>query len=275
MACPLRYCPQCYDTAYEMIQKTEAIVLRIFPFSRTSHMVSWLTRDGDRITTSVKGATRSKSPFLGQYDLFYTCELLYYTRERNGVHIAKECTPLAMREKLRANWRSEQCASWFSALAYNASGGGVRDRALYSLFSETLDFISALDFAPPAIVFARYEAKILSLMGLAPNFGPCRHCEPSVTDDAFLFNLASGSRHCPAHSTRDHYDPMINVSRRTVALFNEVVASHSLGLSSPIARIAEPRVFALLRLLGLFIRYHLENVPFEGRAIALKALLGV
>ena len=258
-----------------MIRKTEAIVLRIFPFSRTSHIVSWLTSEGDRITTSVKGATRSKSLFLGQYDLFYTCELLYYTREINGVHIAKESTPLVMREKLRTNWRAEQCASWFSALAYNASGGGVRDRALYSLLSETLDFISSSDFAPPAIVFARYEAKILSLMGLSPNFNPCRSCGYKSTDDAFLFNLASGSRHCPEHSTREYYDPMINVSRRTVDLYNAVVASRSLGLNSAIARIAEPHVFALVRLLGLFIRYHIENVPFEGRAIALRALLGI
>ena len=80
-----------------MIAKTEAIVLRIFLFSRTSHIVAWLAEDGTRLTTSIKGAVRPKSAFLGQYDLFYTCELLYYEREHAGVHVARECSPLAPR----------------------------------------------------------------------------------------------------------------------------------------------------------------------------------
>ena len=45
------------------ICKTEATVLRIHPFSHTSHMVVWLTEDGRRLVTPVKGAARPKSPF--------------------------------------------------------------------------------------------------------------------------------------------------------------------------------------------------------------------
>ena len=48
--------------------KTEAICLDIRPWSRTSHVVSWLTPMG-KVSTVVKGAVRAKSQFLGQYDL--------------------------------------------------------------------------------------------------------------------------------------------------------------------------------------------------------------
>ena len=40
--------------------KTEAVCLDIRPWSRTSHIVRWMTPDGP-VTTVVKGAVRPKS----------------------------------------------------------------------------------------------------------------------------------------------------------------------------------------------------------------------
>ena len=254
-----------------MIAKTEAIVLRIFLFSRTSHIVAWLAEDGTRLTTSIKGAVRPKSAFLGQYDLFYTCELLYYEREHAGVHVARECSPLAPRESLRANWRAAQCASWFAARANHASEGQASGRALYRLLAETLDFVADRSGPPPAAVFARYEAKILDICGLAPNFAPCPACGPDAAAPA-RFNLASGTYCCREHAPGDPGDPLIAVSPRTVELFETMRRSASLGPQSAIARLGGPAVHALLRFLGLFIRYHLDGIPIDGRATALRAL---
>jgi len=73
-----------------MILKSPAIVLRFNPFANTSRVVVWLTRDHGKLATLVKGAQRPKSPFLGQFDLFYTCELLFYARaDRQRAHIAR------------------------------------------------------------------------------------------------------------------------------------------------------------------------------------------
>lgn len=253
-----------------MIDKTDAITLRIYPFSRTSHMVSWLTRNGSRLVTSVKGATRNKSAFLGQYDYFYTCELLYYTRNHAGVHIARECTPLELRSKLRTNWRAAQCASWFSALAFHASGSLAPDPKLYTLLTETLDYIAASDHAPPAIVFARFEAHLLELAGIRPNFTPCKRC--TVPAASFRFNLASGNCYCPTHSHRDPEDPIIAVSHTTAEHYAHILRASSLGLQSPISALDAPTTNALLRFIGLFLRFHFDTAPIEGRAIALKAL---
>ncbi|MCL2104026.1 MAG: recombination protein O N-terminal domain-containing protein, partial [Kiritimatiellaeota bacterium] len=84
-----------------MIIKTEAVALQIRPWSKTSHIVTWLTPGHGCVVTAVKGACRPKSAFLGQYDLFYTCELLFYRRERGGIHAIRECTPLRRRDPLR------------------------------------------------------------------------------------------------------------------------------------------------------------------------------
>ena len=253
-----------------VIDKTEAITLRIYPYSRTSHIVSWLTCNGSQLVTSVKGATRNKSAFLGQYDYFYTCELLYYTRNHAGVHIARECTPLKLRPKLRTNWRAAQCASWFTALAFHASGSLVPDPKLYTLLTETLDYIAASDHAPPPIVFARFEAHLLALAGIQPNFTQCNRC--AVPAESFRFNLASGNCYCPKHSHRDPADPIIAVSNTTAQHYARILRATSLGLKSPIATLETSTTIALLRFIGLFLRFHFDTAPINGRAIALKAL---
>ena len=137
------------------VVRTEAVVLRVHPFSRTSHLVVWLTREGLRLATSVKGAARPDSPFLGQYDLYYACDLLYYARARDGVHVARECEPLRRRDALRTNWRAEHCASWFAALANLVSDAGAPFPGLYRLLDETLDVLAALPGAPSPALLSR------------------------------------------------------------------------------------------------------------------------
>ena len=73
-----------------MILKDDAIVLRIYPFGNTSRSVVWLTRQHGKIVTLAKGSQRPGSALLGQFDLFYTCEVLFYAREQRQVHILKE-----------------------------------------------------------------------------------------------------------------------------------------------------------------------------------------
>ena len=99
------------------IIKTEGIVLAIRPWSRTSHIVTWLTPDHGCVTTLVKGAVRPKSAFLGQYDLFYTCDLLYYARATADLHALRETTPRVMRESLRGRWRETALAGYAAGLA--------------------------------------------------------------------------------------------------------------------------------------------------------------
>ena len=103
--------------------KTEAVCLRIYPWSRTSHIVHWLTPHG-RLATVVKGATRPKSAFLGQYDLNYTCEIVYYLGSRGDLHALRECSP----ENARASLRGNLAALLLADLAQNEGQRGDRGK---------------------------------------------------------------------------------------------------------------------------------------------------
>lgn len=249
------------------IAKTEAVVLRIHPFSHTSHVVAWLTREGRRVATGIKGAARPKSPFLGQYDLFQTCELLYYSRSRDGLHVARECTPLVRRDSLRDNWRAAFCASWFAALADAVSDSGMALPGLYRLLVESLDVLAATPGAPSPALFARFEAKLLVEAGLRPNFEPA-----GDGSRAFRFHLFDGRALAPDERAPGVSEPVVRLPAEAAALFGTLAESQSVGPASGFVRAAPPATAALLRFLGLFLHSHLPDAPLRGRALAIESL---
>ena len=145
--------------------KTEAICLDIRSWSRTSHVVSWLTPTG-KVATVVKGAVRAKSQFLGQYDLNYTCDIIYYARAKGELHALRECVPLEMREELRNDYRKLALAGYFRRLMAELAPMGEECRAWYG---HLLASLSSL--VPHVDDLVRFELAVLRLSGLAPDFG--------------------------------------------------------------------------------------------------------
>ena len=146
-------------------EKSEAICLAIRPWSRTSHVVSWLT-PRVKIATVVKGAVRPKSVFLGQYDLNYTREIVYYARAKGELHALREASPLAMRERLRGDYRALALADYYRRLVGELAPTGQECVNWYRLLTVSLDGMTA-SFVRDLLVF---ELGVLKLAGLSPDF---------------------------------------------------------------------------------------------------------
>lgn len=149
--------------------KTEAVCLRIVPWSRTSHIVTWLTPTGP-LTTVVKGAVRPKSVFLGQYDLNYTCELVHYLRGSGDLKPLRECRPLDLRETLRADYRLLALAGRVREVAERLAPQGPEAAEWFALVTRTLDRLAVRDRRAPALLaeLLAFEIGALRLAGLAP-----------------------------------------------------------------------------------------------------------
>ena len=146
--------------------RTDAICLDIRPWSRTSHVVTWLTPVG-KVATVVKGAVRPKSAFLGQYDLNYTCDILYYARAQGELHALRDCVPLDLRESLRGNYRALAMAGYFRQLVGELAPSGPDCRPWYDLLSSTLSTLSTPSTPSTLVLF---ELRVLELAGLKPDF---------------------------------------------------------------------------------------------------------
>ena len=253
------------------IIKTDGIVLAIHPWSRTSHIVTWLTPDHGCVTTLVKGAVRPKSAFLGQYDLFYTCDLLYYARARGDMHALRETTPRNLRESLRGRWRETALAGYAAGLVKDLAPANGESSAWFSFLDSLLSRLestggsqlvatasggtrscaSALiepggtrSCASALLELVRLEMDILRLAGWSPDFS-------GMDKSADWTPVAIDHGRC-GEGTRK-----VRLSPRTVAVLTRPdVPNHSLET-----------VEDAVRFLGVFLSYHLDTPPDVRRSL--------
>ena len=241
------------------IIKTEGIVLAIRPWSRTSHIVTWLTPDHGCVTTLVKGAVRPKSAFLGQYDLFYTCDLLYYARAAADLHALRETTPRALRENLRGHWRETALAGYAADLVRDLAPANGESAAWFafldSLFTRLERHNDLKDSNAPKVLnvfkdlnplqeLVRLEMGVLKLAGWSPDFSgmdPRTHWSPFAIDHG---RCGEGTR-------------TVRLSPRTVAVLTRPDAPGH----------APETVEDAVRFLGVFLAYHLDTPPDVRRSL--------
>ncbi len=228
------------------IIKTEGTVLRIRPWSRTSHVVTWLTPDHGPVATLVKGAVRPKSFALGQYDLFYTCELLYYARASGGeLHALREVRPLKPREHLRGDWRATALASYACDLVADLAPSGAEAAEWHQFLSDFLDGAGG-----DAARLVALESGVLRLAGLMPDLSgidPSAEWVPFAVDRG---KMGSGTR---------------------IYRLSPAAAAAVLDPSS------EKNIKILLdavRFLGVFLLFHLEK-PAEVRRTVVRMIADI
>ena len=219
--------------------KSEAICLDVRPWSRTSHVVSWLTPEG-KVATVVKGAVRAKSQFLGQYDLNYTCDILYYARAKGELHALRECVPVEMREELRGDYRKLALAGYFRRLVAELAPMGEECRAWYELLGRALE-----DMRPKTEDLIRFELEVLRLSGLAPDFSKF-----GKTSEWSAFSIETGM-------FGDGEGRCIRVSREVAEyLANGAKNAESLQVPLDAARV-----------IGVFYQFHLDCASDVRRAV--------
>ncbi len=249
-----------------MIEKTPALVLRYAPSGNTSRVVTWLTPEHGRIATMIKGALRPKSPFLGQYDLFYTCELLYYHRRDRELYIAKECSPTRLRAALRTDWRATALASYFTDLATRVSPANAPQRFLYHWLETTLDAL-ANDGARSG--FGQWaELKLLDQLGLAPSLRTCMACEAPLRigqSNAF-FSHQRGGLLC-ARCAQSDSRPAAALPADALAILRAWQQADTPDRARR-TRCSPPQLAVINRFLGEFMRYHLD-LPLPSRDLGM------
>ena len=256
-----------------MILRSEAIPLSIHPWSRTSHMVTWLTETGGVITTPVKGACRPKSAYLGQYDLFYTCDLHYYRRDNQGVHAIRECIPLTFREGIRRRWRAVAVAGYLSDLVCRIPPGPHEYKALYALLSRVLDLLAEKESLNYPFLVLWYEIRLLDLLGLLPDLTLCPQCH-TEEQTWFKFSFEEGRFPC---SHRGHARPgsaTLSLHRDVRSLCLQMIRFTELpppsflyaGEGRDLREFKNP-LLGLSRFLGMFIRFHLDLPPAVRRVM--------
>lgn len=239
------------------IIKTTGLVLTIHPWSRTSHIVTWLTPDRGSVSTLVKGAVRPKSAFLGQYDLFYTCELLYYARARGELHAIREITPVTLREPLRTRWREATLAGYATSLVKQFVPSGPDAADWFTFLSRFLDTLAGADIPLDELParFLHLELNLIRLAGLQPDFSGYDLQRPWNDFSIDRGQFGDGAR-------------IVRLSPQTTALLTRLNTAHFIA---PAAPVTADTCNEAIRFLGFFLAYHLSP-PADIRRSLVKTL---
>ena len=250
-----------------MILRDAAIVLRFYPVTNTSRMAVWMTENYGRVTTLIKGSQRPRSAFIGQYDLFYNCELLFYARVRSGdVHILREVSAEKRRDRLRQDWRAAAAASYFSDLLFRVTVPRAPRPELFELLDQGLDELAASGWLPGLMIW--YELTLLRHLGLQPQLDHCVICRAEIEGHA-RFAVGRGGLIC-------------EFCRDQVQERNVLMRPTTLGQLRDWAECREPDAASMRRVnpgelkemqvvLGHFLRFHLEH-RLQSRNLALELL---
>ena len=253
-----------------MILKTEGLILRVLPYSRTSSMADCLTRGTGRVWLLAKGAQRPRSAFLGQIDLFYTCEVLFYQRP-SRVLILKECEALNAREALRNDWRAAACASYFCDFTSHVTPPGVPHDDLFDLLESALDILTIRGASPGLLCW--YELAALKVLGLGLSLQRCPLCGRDPAADGTLrmqVSARQGGVLCRRCQDRETGSPLTPITAGTLAMLraweeglNPQTAANTVPSSSQLAEIQS--------VMTDFTAYHLD-FQLRSRSLALDLI---
>lgn len=252
-----------------MLEKTQAIALRIVPYSRTSLIVHWLSFDHGRVSTLAKGATRPRSDFLGQIDLFYTCEIVYYCHPNSTLHILRECATETDRAGLRGHWHACAAASYLCDLTWRIVQPSHAQKDVFELLSNVLDFMALNE--PAHTLLFWFELQLLQGSGLAPQLGQCPVCGQDTSETAgdVWFSLVRGGILCHRCKTGDDPHP-IAVAPDTVKIMRAWQEARSPQAALRV-RCTQAQKTAIAPVLASFLAYHVDIAP-ASRTIALQLM---
>jgi DNA repair protein RecO (recombination protein O) len=177
-------------------EQTDAIILRVFPWSETSLVVSLYTRDFGKLSALAKGARRPKGPFEAALDLLSVCRVVFIPKANDALDILTEAK---LQRRFRAGARDllRLYAGYYVAeLLDRLTDKGDSQPEIFELASATLESLenSAVDL--PAIVL-RWELQMLRLTGHLPSWECCAQCGRLVEECEWLmFGMLAGGVVC-------------------------------------------------------------------------------
>jgi len=249
--------------------KTPAIVLRHTPVANTSRVVTWLTPHHGRLSTMIKGAFRPRSAFLGQFDTFYTCELVYYDHAGKELLTARECAPLKSRIRLRTDWRACAAASYVTDLISRISASHPPQDSLFGLLDQALDHLA--EHGASFVYLSWLELRLLDTLGLSPRLTHCMRCQCQLTQrpGPVYFIHERGGLLCPACGRSDA-PSALPVAPDLLAILRAWQQAETPSAAGRV-RCSESQRKRLHHLLGAFLRHHLD-MPLSSRELAFHML---
>lgn len=179
-------------------QQSDAIVLRMTPWSETSLIGSLYTRDFGKISVVAKGARRLKSPFEAALDLLSVCRVVFIEKSGDSLHVLTEAKLGRRFRMVNSQLLRLYCAYYVVELLEKMTDEHDPLSELFDLAQDTIRRFEQVELEPRATVL-RFEIQLLRLIGQLPSLRRCVQCGNIVEAVGWItYGLVSTGVLCPS-----------------------------------------------------------------------------
>lgn len=239
------------------LEKSEAVILKMFNWSESSRTVLFFTRDHGKLPLIDKGGRSIKSK-RGRLQRFARLEMTYYSSRKESSGYVSDCEllemfPLEAEGGLgRLAYGSAACELLYLLLPENEEQTG-----LYGYFVSYLRHLGKVDKRYLPAVFLAFFLRSISQLGYHPSIGYCVGCRKESSDFTektgdFRFSPERGGLICPScQKPGEYYIPLSAGGLRVLTTLQQ--ASLDEAATVPIGY--QEATF-LVELLANFLKYH-------------------
>ncbi len=202
-------------------EQTDALVLRIFPWSETSCIATIYTRDFGKLSVLAKGARRPKSPFEAALDLLSICRVVFIPKSGDALDLLTEAKLLRRYRAGSADLMRLYSGYYVAELLDRLTDKGDEQPELFELAEATLSALANPELELRAIVL-RLELQMLRMVGHLPSWSVCAQCGEGVPiDDSATFGLLASGVLCESCRSGARYMVHLPASvRQTLEQFS-------------------------------------------------------
>lgn len=174
---------------------TTALILRKIPYGESDAILTFLTKEGGRLTGFAKGEAVSQKRFGGCLDLFNQVRLIG-RKGREEMVFLSSAELVEVYPTLRSDLPKFAAACYFAEFVLFFLHEHETLISLYEVFSSFLyEFSQASSFKPHLIPLMEHQ--LLSLFGYKPELSFCIRCQMELhPDKEYFFHGAKGGVVC-------------------------------------------------------------------------------
>ncbi|MFQ6070478.1 MAG: DNA repair protein RecO [Candidatus Aminicenantales bacterium] len=191
------------------LQQSEAIVLRSFNVGELDKIIVFFTRSSGILRGIAKGARKFGSRFGSSLEPMSLVNVFYYEKEGKDLVTVSNCDLLESFFEIQKIPKIAFTLSYFAELVESFLPSRSNEDLLYRLL---LSVLRALERESDLAFLTRYfEAWLLKINGILPDFGRCKKCRKEITTSSWLSAKRDGvfCNSC-APQKKENVEPVIN-----------------------------------------------------------------
>lgn len=190
------------------IQRTEAFVLRSYPFRTSSLVITTFSRSFGKVKGIAKGVRREGVPHPSTFEPFTLLEIVFYEKIRSDLHLISEANILESYEALRSDLEVLATAYYLTELVDQFTQPHDPHESIFELLRFAFEWLPSL---PPSFLSRFFEIRLLREVGLLPHLEGCLGCRTKNPERVY-FSIKQGAIFCPACRRRAPESKLISLS---------------------------------------------------------------